>query len=74
MSDGNYVLITNTSNHLIHQIIISTAVVSTFADYSAVIGTTDGYGTNTRFNLLSRIVFSKINTTISYIITDRNFI
>jgi hypothetical protein len=47
--DGVYALIADFSNHLIRQIIISTASVSTLAGVAAASGSTDGIGTNSQF-------------------------
>jgi hypothetical protein len=43
-------LVTEWNNHLIRQIILSTASVSTLAGVAGVSGTTNGMGTNSQFN------------------------
>jgi DNA-binding beta-propeller fold protein YncE len=49
-SDGSYALVADQSNHLIRQIIISTASVSTLAGFASSSGSTDGVGSNVLFN------------------------
>jgi hypothetical protein len=49
-SDGLYALVADRSNHLIRQIIISTASVTTLAGVAGSIGSTNGVGTVVKFN------------------------
>jgi DNA-binding beta-propeller fold protein YncE len=48
--DGTYALVGDTGNHLIRQIIISTAAVRTLVGTAGSPGSTDGMGTNSKFN------------------------
>jgi hypothetical protein len=48
--DGLFVLVTDRENHLIRQIILSTASVSTLAGVTRVSGAANGRGTNSQFN------------------------
>jgi hypothetical protein len=51
-SDGSYALVVDRENLIIRQIILSTSSVSTLAGLnSSYAGSTDGVGSNTRFNL-----------------------
>jgi hypothetical protein len=48
--DGLFALVAEWNNHLIRQIILSTASVSTLAGVAGSAGATNGIGTNSRFN------------------------
>jgi hypothetical protein len=48
--DGMYALVADSSNHLIRQIVISTASVTTLAGVAGTPGSTNGVGTIARFN------------------------
>ena len=48
--DGVYALVADRVNHLIRHLIISTANVTTFAGVALSAGSTNGIGTNSRFN------------------------
>jgi DNA-binding beta-propeller fold protein YncE len=50
-SDGSYALVADTDNHLIRQIVLSTASVSTLAGRASTSGSTNGVGSNALFNL-----------------------
>jgi DNA-binding beta-propeller fold protein YncE len=47
---GDYALVTDTNNHVIRLVIISTGQVSTIAGVVGSIGTSNGMGTNVHFN------------------------
>ena len=49
-TDGTNLYVTDTSNHTIRQIVISTGVVITLAGSAGTSGTTDGTGTAARFS------------------------
>jgi hypothetical protein len=48
--DGVYALVGDTYNHLIRQIIIATASVTTLAGLAESFGSTNGIGTSSKFN------------------------
>ena len=48
--DGTFALIADTANHLIRQIVLSTASVTTLAGVAGTTGSTNGVGTNAKFN------------------------
>jgi DNA-binding beta-propeller fold protein YncE len=47
--DGLYALVVDQLNHLVRQIVLSTASVSTLAGVAGVSGATNGVGTNSKF-------------------------
>jgi hypothetical protein len=49
--DGLFALVAERHNHLIRQIVLSTASVSTLAGVAGVPGATNGIGTNSKFNV-----------------------
>jgi hypothetical protein len=57
-SDGSYALVADAYNHLIRRIVISTASVSTLAGLPWPYGSTDGVGSNARFNEPQGVSFS----------------
>jgi hypothetical protein len=56
--DGVYALVAGNPNHLIHQIIISTASVTTLAGVAGSPGSTNGMGTIARFNIPNGVSIS----------------
>jgi predicted nucleic acid-binding Zn ribbon protein len=50
VSDSTNLYVTDTSNHTIRKIILSTGAVTTLAGYAGTSGTTDGTGSVARFN------------------------
>lgn len=50
--DGSYALVADSNNHVVRKIEISTVDVTTFAGTVSTSGTSDGFGTNSRFNWL----------------------
>jgi DNA-binding beta-propeller fold protein YncE len=48
--DGSFALVADRDNHLIRQIVLSTASVSTLAGVALSAGSTNGVGSNVRFN------------------------
>jgi hypothetical protein len=56
--DGLYALVCDYDNHLIRQIILSTASVSTLAGVAGSAGATNGIGTNSKFNYLVTVSIS----------------
>lgn len=57
-TDGTNLYVSDTNNHTIRKIVISTGVVTTLAGTAGVSGVTDATGTNARFNLPRGILYN----------------
>jgi DNA-binding beta-propeller fold protein YncE len=56
--DGSYALVADKFNHLIRQIVLSTSAVSTVAGVAGSSGSTNGFGTNSKFFLPDGLAIS----------------
>jgi DNA-binding beta-propeller fold protein YncE len=56
--DGSYALVGDYNNHLIRRIVLSTATVSSLAGLALSSGSTNGVGSNARFNYPAGVSFS----------------